>query len=137
MKFNNLRTPTISKGRKLLASVPFLIIAGFLINTWYKFYNNEYEASAVHYITLALIVINGILLLIRFKPALLMTGVILVFASLGLLFFFVYKSSTLTLFGITIPFEGRSFLILIFYFAINCDILINWHLDFKREKPID
>ena len=137
MKLRNLKTPTISKGRKLLASIPFLIVAGLLVNTWLKFYTNEYEASPVHYVTLVLIVLNGILLLIRFKPALLMTGVILFFASLGLLPFFIYNSSFLTIFGITIPFEGWSFLIFIFYFAINCNILINWQLDAKHIKPLD
>jgi len=76
-------------------------------------------------VTLGLTVINGVLLVIRFKPALLMTGAILVFAAFGVLHFFEYNSSFLTLFGITIPFEGWSFLILIFYVAINCDILIN------------
>jgi len=106
-------------------------------DTWNKFYNKDYEASFVHYGTLVLVVINSILLLIRFKPALLMTGAILLFASLGLLHFFVYTSSFLTFFGITIPFEGWSFLILIFYFATNCDILINWQLDAKRKKQID
>ena len=137
MKLRNLKTPTISKGWKLLASIPFLIVAGLLVNTWLKFYTNEYEASPVHYVTLVLIVLNGILLLIRFKPALLMTGVILFFASLGLLPFFIYNSSFLTIFGITIPFEGWSFLIFIFYFAINCNILINWQLDAKHIKPLD
>jgi len=134
MKLKNLKTPTISKGRKLLASVPFIIVAGLLINTWHKFYNDEYDASLLHYVTLTLTFINGILFLIRFKPALLMTGAILFLASFGLLHFFVYQSSFLTIFGITIPFEGWSFLILIFYFAINFDILINWQLDAKGIK---
>ena len=131
------KTPTISKGRKLLASIPLLIVAGLLIDTWYKFYNNEYNASLVHYISLALVIINGILFLIRFKPALLLTGLILLFASFSLLLFFVYTYSAITLFGLTIPFQGWSFLIFLFYFAINCDILINWQLDAKRSKSID
>ena len=118
MKAINFKTPTISRGRKLLASIPLLIVVGLLINTWNKFYNKDYEASFVHYVTLVLVVINSILLLIRFKPALLMTGAILLFASLGLLHFFVYTSSFLTFFGITIPFEGWSFLILIVYYKL-------------------
>jgi hypothetical protein len=137
MKPENLKTPTISKGRKLLASVPFIIVAGLLFRTWNKFYSDEYEASSIHYVTLALTVINGVFLLIRFKPALLMTGAILVLASLGLLSFFVYHSSFVTIFGITIPFEGWSFLILILYIVINIDILINWLLDAKGVKPIE
>jgi hypothetical protein len=137
MKLKNLKTPDISKGRKLLASSPFILVACLLINTWSKFYNNEYDPSVVHYITLGLIVINGVLLLIRFKPALLMTGVILLFASFGLLYFFTYRFPLLTIFGITMPFDGWSFLIFIFYVAINCDILINWQLDSKRIGPTD
>jgi len=68
---------------------------------------------------------------------LLMTGAILVLASISLLSFFIYRSSFLTIFGITIPFEGWSFLILIFYVALNFDILINWYLDAKGIKPIE
>jgi hypothetical protein len=137
MKLKDLKTPTIPKGRKFLASVPFIFVGGLLINTWHKFYNDEYDASLLHYVTLILFFVNGILFLIRFKPALLMTGVILVLASFSLLHFFVYKSSFLTIFGITIPFEGWSFLILIFYIAVNFDILANWQLDAKGIKPID
>lgn len=130
------KTPAISKGRKLLASIPLLIVAGLLIVTWNKFYNHEYVASSVHYLTLGLVIINGILFPIRFKPALLMTGLILFFASFSLLLFFEYTSA-ITLFGVTIPFQGWSFLIFLFYFAINCDILINWQLDAKRTKPME
>ena len=137
MKLKNLKTPRISKGRKLVASIPFIIVAGLLINTWTKFYNNEYLPSWKHYVTLILIVINGILLVIRFKPALLMTGIILVLASFSLLCFFTYKSSSLGISEIQIPFEGWSFLILIFYIAVNFNILINWQLDAKGIKPIE
>lgn len=51
MKLEDFKTPTISRGRKLLASVPYIIIAGLLINTWNKFYSDEYDASLLHYIT--------------------------------------------------------------------------------------
>jgi len=134
MKLKDLKTSAISKGSKLLASVPFIIVAGVLINTWHKFYNDEYDASLLHYITLTVSFMNGILYLIRFKTALLVTGAILVLASFSLLCLFVHRSSFLTIFGITIPFEGWSFLILIFYFALNFDILINWYLDAKSIK---
>ena len=137
MKSKGFKTPTISKGRKLLASIPLFIVAGLLINTWSKFYNNEYDPSPVHYITLALIIINAVLLPIRFKPALLMTGLVLLFASFGLLYFFTYRFPLLTIFGITMPFDGWSFLIFIYYVAINCDILINWQLDAKRIGRTD
>ena len=68
-----------------------------------------------------------------------MTGAILALASFGLLSFFSYYSSSLTIFGITIPFEGWSFLIFILYIVINIDILINWLLDAKGKavKPIE
>jgi hypothetical protein len=136
MNCKNMRTPTISKRRKLIASLPFFIIVALLINTWYKFWSGEYEASLIHYITMVLVVINGALLAIRFKPALLMTGAILVFASLGLLYFFDYYSPRLTIFGLTIPFDGWSFLILIIYIAVNFRILIEWLLDARGVKPL-
>jgi hypothetical protein len=134
MKLKNLRTPTISKGRKLLASIPFIIVAVLLINTWHKFYTREYDPQLTHYITLVLVVLNGILLAIRFKPALLMTGFILLFASFGLLPFFTYYSTGFTIFGLSIPFEGWSFLIFLFYIAINVNILVTWQLDAKRQQ---
>ena len=127
----------ISKGRKLLAALPFIIATGILINSWYEFYIGEYDPILKHYITLALMAINWVLFWIRFKPALLMNGIILAFASLNLLCFCTYTASSITLFGLTIPFEGWSFLILIFYLGINGSILINWQLDTKDIKPID
>ncbi len=137
MKPINFKTPTISKARKTLASVPFFIIASITTGTWYKFYTQVYVPSVIHYLTLIFVVINGIMLFLRFKPALLMTGCILLLSGFGLLFFFTCTSSFLGIFGITIPFEGWSFLLFIFYFAINCDILINWRLDAKRNKPVE
>ena len=137
MNVKNLKTPSISKGRKLLASVPFMIVAGVLINTWQKFYNDEYNPSLLHYVTLMLAFINGVLYLIRFKLGLLMTGAVLVLASFSFLCLFVYRSSFMSIFGITIPFEGWSFLVFIFYFATNFDILVNWYLDAKGTKPIE
>ena len=121
----------------MLASLPFIIGTGLLINTWHVFYIGEYDPTLKHYITLALVVINGVLFLVRFKPALLMNGIILVLASFNLLSNSTYTSSGLTIFGIPIPFEGWSFLILIFYLAINCGKLINWQLDAKDIKPVE
>lgn len=141
--FNNsfvlekLKTPTISKGRKLLAALPFIIATGVLINSWHEFYIGEFVPFLKHYITLAFMAINWVLFFIRFKPALLLNGIILAFASFSLLCFYTYIASSITLFGITIPFEGWSFLILIFYLAINGSILINWQLDTRDIKPID
>ena len=76
------------QGRKLLACLPFFIVVGLVSNTWCKFYRHEYEPSLVHYVTLTLVGINGVLLVIRFKPGVLLTGVILLFAAFGLLYFF-------------------------------------------------
>jgi hypothetical protein len=84
------KTPTISRGRKLLACLPFFLVVGLVTNTWCKFYRHEYEPSLVHYVTVALVGINGVLLVIRFKPGLQLTGVILLFAAFGLLHFFEY-----------------------------------------------
>jgi hypothetical protein len=133
----NTMTPAIPKKRKLLASLPYLIVAAITIHSWYDFYNHRYLPSAVHYVTGVLVAINGVLLAWRFKLGLLVTGGILVFAAFGLLFFLTIRSSFLTLFGITIPFEGWSFLLFILYTAINFDLLINWYLDTKGIKPLD
>jgi hypothetical protein len=131
------KTPTISRGRKLVACLPFFLVVGLVINTWCKFYRHEYDPSLVHYVTLALVAINGILLVIRFKPGLLLTGVILLFAAFGLLHFFEYTSSFLTFFGITIPFEGWSFLIFLCYIFLNCGILVAWQSEAKHRKQIE
>jgi hypothetical protein len=136
MNVKNLKTPDIPKARKLLASLPYLLVVAICINSWYKFLTHEYNPSTVHYVTLALVVLNGLVLCWRFKPGLLMTGAILLLAAFGLLFFLTIWASSVTLFGLTFPFEGWSFLLLILYIVINSNLLINWLLDAKKIKPL-
>ena len=128
---------TISTGRRLLACLPFFLVVGLVINTWCKFYRHEYDPTAVHYVTVALVGINGVLLVIKFKPGVLLTGVILLFAAFDLLHFFEDTSSSLTAFGLTIPFEGWSFLIFLGYIFLNCGMLVAWQSEAKRKKQIE
>jgi hypothetical protein len=134
MKSDHSKTPSIPFVRKLICCLPFLLVLGLLTNTWHDFLTDQFIPSAVHYVTLVLFLVNGVLLLIRFKPGLLLTGLLLLISGFGLLFYFTDTSSFLTMFGITIPFEGWSFLIFLGYFAINIDLLIKWQLEAKHKK---
>jgi hypothetical protein len=136
MKQFNFKTPTISIARKLIASAPFFIAVGLVANTSYELFNDVYEANPPNYVTPVLLFLNGVLYPIRFKPALLATGAILVLATFNLLPFFPGESY-ISIAGLTFPFRGSPFPLLVFYCVINFDILINWKLDAKARKPVE
>ena len=122
--------------RKIISLIPFLIICGIVIHTWVEFITTDYIATWRHYLALIAVAINAALYFVRYKQALLLTGLILILATFNLLSFF-YDIKT-WVFGIgplrTLPMELKSLLLLVIYCLVNFNFLINWYLDKKQEK---
>ena len=85
---------------------------------------------------LALVVINVGLYFVRYKQAVLLTGIILILATVNLLSFFtIIQTSGLTIMGVSTPeIQLKSLLLLVIYCAINFNLLMNWYLDMKEER---
>jgi len=88
------------------------------------------------YVALALVAINAVLYFVRYKPAVLLTALILILATFNLLSFFtIIQTSGLTIMGVSTPeIQLKSLLLLVIYCVINFNLLINWYLDMKEEK---
>ena len=121
---------------RIISAIPFLIISLVVLYTWFEIITTEYIATWRHYVALALVAINAVLYFVRYKPAVLLTGLILILATFNLLAFFtIIQTSGLTIMGVSTPeIQLKSLLLLVIYCAINFNLLINWYLDMKEEK---
>jgi hypothetical protein len=121
---------------RIIPSIPFLIISLIVLYTWFEIITTEYIATWRHYVALTLIAINAVLYFVRYKPAVLLTGLILILATFNLLSFFtIIQTSGLTIMGVSTPeIQLKSLLLLVIYCVINFNILINWYLDMKEGK---
>lgn len=121
---------------KIFRSTPFIILFSVVLNTWILFLSTDYVASWRHYLLLALLLTNSVLYFTRFKQALLLTGIILILCTFYLLPpFITLESSFIKIGPVFVPWiEYWSFLILIIYFVINFNLLIEFYLDFKEKK---
>lgn len=121
---------------RIISAIPFLIISLVVLYTWFEIITTEYIATWRHYVALALVAINAVLYFMRYKPAVLITGLILILATINLLSFFtIIRTSGLTIMGVSTPeIQLRSLLLLVIYCVINFNLLINWYLDMKEEK---
>ncbi|MHA4811560.1 hypothetical protein ACX0G9_25920 [Flavitalea flava] len=121
---------------RLLPAIPFLIISLIVLYTWFEIITTDYMATWRHYVALTLVAINAVLYFVRYKPAILLTGLILILATFNLLSFFsITQTAGLTIMGVSSPeIQLKSLLMLVIYCAINYYLLINWYLDMKEEK---
>lgn len=122
--------------KRIVSSIPFLIISLIVLYTWFQIITTEYIATWRHYVALALVVINVGLYFVRYKQAVLLTGIILILATVNLLSFFtIIQTSGLTIMGVSTPeIQLKSLLLLVIYCAINFNLLMNWYLDMKEER---
>jgi hypothetical protein len=83
-----------------------------------------------------LVLVNAVLYFLRFKPALLVTGLILILGTFNLLSFTAaIMTFGITIFGIASPgIQWLSLILLIAYCAVNFQILVGWYLDMKGIK---
>ena len=85
---------------------------------------------------LALVLVNTMLYFVRYKQALLLTGIILALATFNLMAFFpAVTTYGLTIAGVNSPeIQMFSLLVLFVYVVINFNFLVDWRLDWKEEK---
>ena len=125
---------------KIIGSIPFLIITVIVLYTWVEIINTDYVATVKHYITLALVVMNGICYFMRYKTAIILTGLILVLSTFNLLSFYVETQTSsigLNLGGTQIrtpEIQLWSLLLLVLYSILNFSTLVNWYLDKQEVK---
>jgi len=117
-----------------------IIIGGILFYCWSIILFTEIEATWRHY--LAVILFMPILILYKrdFKKGVLFTGVYLILGTCNLLT--LTPSLTSNSYGVrigsvevwTTTFQLYSFLILILFFLINFNTLVNYYLDYQDSK---
>lgn len=119
--------------QKIVSLIPFLIICGCLVVSWVDFIFGDLIASTRHYITPALVVLNGVLYFIRFRAGIWMTGAILFFGIANV----ISLSSGISTFSVmgSPQIETRSFLILIVYGIIDFGVF--GHLFFRKNGASD
>jgi len=129
----------MSKAKKLHLSV-LIVIAGFLGYCWYIILFTEIEATWRHYMAIILFIPLLVLFKKEFKKSVLLTGVYLVLGTCNLLT--LTPSVTSNSYGIRIgsvevwtpTFQLYSFLLLILYFLVNFNTLVNYYLDYQDSK---
>ena len=129
----------MSKEKKLHLSI-LIIIGGILLYCWSIILFTEIEATWRHY--LAVILFIPILILFKkdFKKDILFTGVYLILGTCNLLT--LTPSVTSNSYGVRIgsvevwtpTFQLYSFLILILFFLLNFNALVNYYLDYQDSK---
>jgi hypothetical protein len=121
---------------------PFLLTGIILIYTWYIILTTEYFATTRHVIALILFGINALLYFLRFRYAILLTGVILILATLNLLAFFPDITSTSYFVKIgnveigTPSIQWQPLLILIFYCIVNFSFFVDVYVEYKDKKRV-
>jgi hypothetical protein len=113
------------KSSNWLKLTPFFIVSAIIAITWITFLIGHYNPVAKHYVALAIFVLNLAVYAFRFKWALIVTGIMLILATLNMASFFYDVSSTWFKIGSLQlpPINGYSFLILTYYFIINFNFL--------------
>jgi hypothetical protein len=124
-----------TRWKKTIGAIPFLIICGMVSYAWFEFTTTDYASTWRQIVALILVLGNAGLYFVRYKQALLLTGLILIAATLNLLAFSsTIVTDRLFIFGIgTPPVQGWSLLLLVIYFGVNYYALINWYLDWREE----
>jgi hypothetical protein len=113
------------KLRTFFRLVPFFILGGILIVTWYAILKNDYTPSNKHWAALILFVINLVFYFFTTRHAVLLTGVILILAVFNVLAFFVDISfnSFFIKFGrielSTPDIQWKAVILLLFYCIVN------------------
>jgi len=127
------------KPKKLLLII-LIIIAVILAYSWSIILLTEIEATWRHYLALLLFIPLLILFKKDFKKAVLSTGLYLILGTCNLIT--LTPSVTSNSYGIRIgaielwtpTFQLYSFLILILFFLMNFNTLVNYYLDYQDSK---
>jgi len=126
--------------QKVLLLIPLAIIAGLLIFCWMTILFTDEVATWRNYMALALFFGLIYLFFKSFKKTLLATGIYLIFGTCNLLT--ITPSVTTNSYGLRIgsielwtpTFQPLSFGILVLFFVLNFDTLINIRLDYLEAR---
>jgi hypothetical protein len=126
--------------QKILLLIPLFIIGGLLIYSWAVILFTEVDATWRHYLALALF--GGLIFLFfkNFTKTILATGVYLILGTCNLLA--LTPSVTTNSYGLRIgslelwtpTFQLLSFGLLLLFFFLNFDSLVNIYLDYKEAR---
>jgi hypothetical protein len=116
--------------------IPFFVLSLIVIFTWFQILTTENAATWKHYAGLSLLIINGVVYFFNHKLAVLLTGLILILATFNLLAFFTITETSFIRVGkIETPeIQLKSLLLLVIYFVINFNSIVDWLLDAKEER---
>ena len=122
--------------QKFIRMIPFFILCGVMVNTWFQFISGIYISSWYHITALVLVIINAVVYGIRYKTGLLMTGIVLLLGiTNGVCFFSGMERSSIGIGGLeSPPIQETALLLLLIYCFFNFGLLYNWYLDSKEEK---
>lgn len=125
---------------KVVYLIPFevmLLLAGY---SWLEIISSELSATWKHYLTLVMITLNAIFYTIRFKIAVVLTGLILLLAVFNLANFFAVERTSFWTVNLgsnhisTPEIQLISLLLFIVYLVIHFNSLVEWYLDLQEKK---
>ena len=126
--------------QKILLLIPLTIVTGLLVYSWATILFTDVVATWRHYLALALFIGLIYLFFKSFKKTVLATGIYLIFGTCNLLT--LTPSVTTNSYGMRIgslelwtpTFQLLSFSILVLFFVLNFDTLINIRLDYQEAR---
>ncbi len=126
------------KKQRIQILTPIIVIACFMIYTWYNILFTEYGATWRHYIGLVFFLLLVFLFFKNYIKAMVATGIFLLLATFNALAITVAitTSSVAFLSMSTPPVQLLSLGIFIIYFILNMDSLIEMYLDYKEAKDL-
>ncbi|WP_162903361.1 hypothetical protein [Taibaiella koreensis] len=105
--------------------MPFVILGVLLIICWFNLLKNNITPTIQHDAALVLFFLNLLIYFIRFRPGLLLTGILLLLATLNIVNIFAETLTDSLFIGlgrqklVMPPINGNCFLLLLAYIIIN------------------
>jgi len=122
--------------KKILFLIPFLLVAGFLLDCWTTILTSDFFALLRHYIGLLLFVVVTVVFFKDFTKAVVGLGVYLLLATFnGLAITPTIKTSSFFIGELSTPYiQPLSLGLLVLYFVLNLKNLIDIQLRYKEAK---
>ncbi len=124
---------------KIISAIPFFTISIITLYTCFEIIATDYIATVKHYVAFILILINGVSYFIQYKFSIILTGIILILATVNLLSFYTVTQTSsvgINLGNIQIrtpEIQLWSLLILLLYSIINFNLVIDWYANIKKR----
>lgn len=124
--------------KRILLGVQLLIVIGFVIASWINIYRNDLIAQWQHFITEGFLPIILYYYFSNYQKTILLTGVLFLAGTFGLLSFTAGKSTFYFRIGPiqSPPLNGLSLGLLLLYLSLSLDTLIEMKLDNEEKKKI-